>query len=329
MNEDDTDQLRPPASLPPSRRDLRASLLLPVAIVLAIWVVGLVVYVLTPRDFNTAVALIIGVALLGFLLFWTRSLEPRLRLIANLAALPALAGITAGLITGRSRYAIIGTTFTFLLLILQRMLSTPGSYRAAYRRFQAGDIEGALRFAGKAIEARPDYWRSYQLRALIHLLQRRFALAEQDAGRAIELQPGAHENYNTLGQIYLAEGRFGDARDAYQKAAAIAPDHALYQYYLGFSHYRLKAYRAAAESLAAAIRQTLPAIEYDLLAHYYLGQSLEALGKTEAAQEAYQAMANFKNGLQRLQAQLDGQSDLAYLALLRTDLADLEQHLYY
>ena len=295
--------------------------------VLAIWLVGVVVYALAPRDFNVLLALIIGAGLLGFLLIWTRRIQPRLRLIATLAALPAVAGVTAAVISGRARYAVIGIAFTFLLLILQRLLSTPGSYRAAYRRFQSGDTERALHLVDKAIASRPEYWQSYQLRALIHLLHGDFAAAEQDAGRALERQPGAHQNYNTLGQVDLAQGRFADARDLYQEATRLSPGRAMYHYYLGISHYRLKAYGAAAAALTAAINATLPVLEYDLLAHYYLGCSLEALGETTAAAKAYASMANFAGGLARLHQQLDDQLGYVHLDFLRADLADLEEKL--
>lgn len=308
-------------------RDLRASLLLPVGIVLAIWVAGLVVYALTPREFESIVALVVGAGLVGFLLFWTRRTELRLRLIAVLAALPALAGITAAMISGRSRYAVIGVAFTFLLLVLQRMLSTPGSYRAAYRRFEAGDTERALQLVDKALGARPDYWQSYQLRALIHLLHGDFGAAEQDARRAIEHQPGAHQSYNTLGQVYLAAGRFADARDSYQEAIGLAPDHAMYHYYLGFNQYRLRDYGPAAKALAAAVAGSLPVVEYELLAHYYLGQSLAALGEPEQAAHAYELMTNFADGVERLHEQLDGQPEYTHVALLRADLEDLEERL--
>ena len=326
MNQGDSEQPKR-SSVRPSRRELRSSLLLPVGIVLAIWIVGLVVYALAPGEFNIVVALVIGAGLLIFLLIWTRRIQPRLRLIAVLAALPALAGMTAGVISGRSRYAVIGIAFTFLLLVLQRLLSTPGSYRAAYRRFQAGDTGRALQLVNKAIAARPEYWQSYQLRALVYLLHGDLAAAEQDAGHAIERQPEAHQNYNTLGQIYLAERRFADARDVYQEAIRLAPDHAMYYYYLGFSHYRLQAYTAAAGALTAAIGGTLPVVEYDLLAHYYLGCSLEALGETAAAAGVYAAMANFAGGLERLHEQLDDQQGHAHLDLLRADLAGLEERL--
>jgi tetratricopeptide (TPR) repeat protein len=179
----------------------------------------------------------------------------------------------------------------------------------------------------KSIAARPDFRESYQLRALIHLAHMNFTAAERDARKAIELKPKAHAAYNTLGQVFLAQKRFDDAKDAYREALRQAPENALYRYYLGFSHYQLQAYRQAAESLATATQVTLPIVEYDLLAHYYLGRSLEALAETEQAQQVYQEMRNFKEGLPTLKDQLQEQPDYAHLRLMRADLADLERRL--
>ena len=65
-----------------SKKELRASLILPVIITLIIWGAGLLLYVVTPGEFNTAVALFISAALLAFLLYWTRHEEKRLRITA-------------------------------------------------------------------------------------------------------------------------------------------------------------------------------------------------------------------------------------------------------
>lgn len=310
-----------------SRRALRISLFLPVGMTVLIWLAGLVVYLVAPGEFNTAVSAIIGISLLIFLVYWTRRAPPSLRFTAILLALPAVAGITVGLISGSASYTLIGVAITFVLLVVQRFLHTPLSYRAAYGRFQAGDMEQALTLINKSIQSRPDFWQSYQLRALIHLLQIDFPRAERDARRAVERGPHAHSAYNTLGQIYLAQMAFAQARDTYLEALRLAPDNALYHYQLGLSYFRLEAFRKAAESFAIAIGRPLLTVEYDLLAHYYLGRSLQALGHEEQAQEAYDNMETAVDGLQNLKAQLRDQPSTPHLALMRTDLADLESRL--
>lgn len=148
-----------------SKSELRASLLLPILITIGIWAAGLVLYLVTPGEFNTAVALFISLSLLAFLLYWTRNAEKRLRITAVVIAIPALMGISLGLIRGRVSDTLLGVGLTFLLLFLYRTFNTPISYRVAFRRFRAGDMDTALDLVDKAIAARPDFWESYQLRA--------------------------------------------------------------------------------------------------------------------------------------------------------------------
>lgn len=317
----------PPSAHRPSPAELRASLLLPVAIILAVWLVGLLVFVLLPEHFTAVISLTIGASLLVFLLFWTRRANARTRLTAVLLALPALGGVTWGAVSGAVQYTLLGVGVTLLLLTAQRILSTPFSYRMAYGRFRAGDTERALELINKSIAARPDFWQSYQLRALIHLAHLNFQHAERDGLHALRLQPNAHPLYNTMGQIYLAQNRFDEATKAYIAARQLAPDYPLYRYFLGLSYYRLGQYQEAAESLAAATRGSFSQVEYDLQAHYYLGRSLEALGEQELAAQAFRAMAYFADGLVPLQAQLASQPPFPHLELLAADSADIEYRL--
>lgn len=310
-----------------SRRELGASLLIPIALGLLIFLVGAVVAWLAPWAFNTSITVLIGLGLLAYLVYYTRKASWRLRLTAIILAVPALVGITLGLINGSARDTLIGVGVTLLLLVLQRILSTPISYRAALRAFRQGDSQQALELINKSIGARPDFWESYQLRALIYLSQMRLAPAERDAQKALSLRPDAHPLYNTLGQIYLAEERFEEAAEAYGKALELAPSYALYAYHLGLSQYRQEAYRAAAESFAAATQGTLPLDEYDLQASYYLGRCLEALGEPEAAQKAYEQMAIFHASLKPLKRQVDNQPQYPHMARLHADVADIEQRL--
>ena len=307
-----------------SRRELRASFLLPVVIAIAIWLLGVAVFVVLPDEFDTAVSLIIAASLIIFLIYWTRHERLALRLNAILLAIPALAGITLGLLYGRSRYTLIGFSITLLLLTLQRFLSTPFSYRMAYSRFLAGDSQQALRLINKSIESRPDFWESYQLRVLLRLLRLDYDQAINDAQQALELQPNAHTVLNTLGQIYLAQMDFEQARDVFQQALALDTDSSTYQYHLGLCCYRLGEYQQAAEALAAATQGTLPIAEYDLWTHYYLGKSLLAVGDEETAAVAFTAMTQFAQALPDLQSQITHQPDYPHMALLHDDLADLE-----
>ncbi|MFQ5420960.1 MAG: tetratricopeptide repeat protein, partial [Anaerolineae bacterium] len=238
----------------PSRRELRLSLLLPVVIIIVVWLIGLGVYTVTPGEvlFNQVIAILIGSSLIVTLIFYIRQAAPRLRVWALSMAVPALVGITVGVVNGRSTPILIGCGITILLLIAQRALSIPFSYRAAAQAFNRGEMNRALTLINKSIIARPDFAESYQLRALILINNLQANAAEQDAQKAISLQPQADQFYNTLGQIYLSTGRYADMRETYQNAVAINPDRAMHYYHLGLSHYRLGAYRDAAAAFSMA-----------------------------------------------------------------------------
>lgn len=315
-------------SVKPSRRDLRASLVLPVGITVLIWLAGLLVFTLAPAaQFNNVIAALIGGSLLVYLFFYTRTAGWRLRVVALLLATPALIGITVGTVNGRLQPTLIGVGVTFVLLVIQRALNVPLSYRAASRAFERGDDVEALRLLHKSIEARPDFAESYQLRALIRLLQLDFPRAEKDARQAIAMQPKSHVYRNTLGQIYLAQGEYARARDVYADAIAVYDGITMYLYQLGFCHYRLGDYRQAADALATATRKGLPAETYELLAHYYLGRSLEALQQKQMAQEAFAKMTKFTEAVDRLAAQFAQQPETPYTQQLRRDLDDLRGRL--
>jgi hypothetical protein len=172
-----------------SPRELRSSFLLPVVIALVIWLVGVVVYLIVPGEFNTAVSIIIGIALFAYLLYYTRHARPAVRLLALVFAVPAMVGIALSFSSGSARPLVIGVGITFLLLVVQRLLDTPVSYRVALRYFSQGRMDEALAMINKAVEARPDFWESQQLRALIHLTRLDFTRAEKDARAAIALRP--------------------------------------------------------------------------------------------------------------------------------------------
>jgi Flp pilus assembly protein TadD len=282
--------------------------------------VGIVVYLVTPAAFNTAVSLIIGLSLFAFLLYYTRQARPAVRLLAMLFAVPALVGIALSLSSGSVRPLLIGVGLTFLLLVVQRLLDTPVSYRVALRHFGQGRMDEALRMINKAIEARPDFWESWQLRALIHLANLEYARAERDARRAIEMQPKAHPVYNTLGQLYLAQEQFAEAAAIYDQALDLDPGNGIYHYLLGLSLYRQGVFDEAVTALHTAVKRNLPLPEYDLLAHYYLGQSLEQSARPEAAQAVYAEMGNFKESLAYLQAQMGELPAYPHRAQMRADV---------
>ena len=309
-----------------TRRALRTSVLLPVVISFMILLIGAFIFTLVPADqFNNAIAIALGTGMLLFLAFWTRKSNWRLRLIALLFALPALAGIAYGVIQGTAQWMVIGVGLTFLLLVVQRAFSVPTSYRVAARRFQVGDFEQALNLVNKSINARPDFAESYQLRAMIRFAYKQFAKAEEDIRQAIALQPKAHHHYNTLGQIFLAESRYEEAIPVYEQATELDDRVAMHHYHLGLAHYRLGHFRQAAESLSTATRKTLPLSEHNLLAHYLLSRSLRKIKQKKLAATAVEMMHNYADGIDRLEARLAEQAEYEHVIKLRQEAAEIRK----
>jgi tetratricopeptide (TPR) repeat protein len=314
----------------PSRSELRASIVWPVVIAVGIWLAGLIVWLVAPGRFDALVSAVVALGLVIYLVWYQRSLRltPSERIFSLLLAVPAVAGITAGIIRGQALYAITGVSLSLLLLAAQRALTVPFSYRAALRHFSRGQLETALDLVDKAIAARPGFWESYQLRALIYLSGMQFPQAERDALKALELRPDAHPVHNTLGQLYLANCDYARAAEAYSKAVDLSPKQALYYFYQGVALYRLGRARDAAEALAAATRLGLPAVTHELQAYYYLGRALENNGEIEKAEEVFADMVKFKDGLEQLRGELSQQPDFPELPHLRADLRDMTKRLH-
>ncbi|MCP5101332.1 MAG: tetratricopeptide repeat protein [Chloroflexi bacterium] len=319
-------QTTPPVSEKPSRQELRASLLLPIIITIIVWLIGLLVYAISPEElqFNQLIGGVIGAALIIYLLYSTRNAALRLRITAFLMAIPALVGMTIGMINGRSTLIVAGIGITFLLLIIQRALTVPFSYRAALQAYRAGNYDQAQQLINKSIAARPDFAESYQLRGMIHLMNHRLGEAEKDVQSAIERQPTVDAHYNALGQIYLAAGRYQDAIPVYQQAGDLNGRQAMHDYHLGLCHYRLEVYQEAAEAFAAATRKTIPNVEYDLLTHYYLWHSLTRINRPNLAVEALEKLPNFSDGLTTLEAQIQSDSTFEHINQLQQDIAEIK-----
>ena len=301
------------------KQELRSSFLLPTAFGLAILLVSALVVIFSPWPFWISMTIVIAILLFAYLVWTTRGASWRLRSAALILAVPAVAGISYGLANGSTAAALLGVGMTLLLLTLLRFYQTPLSFRMASSSFRHGDLEGALELVDKSIGARPDFWESYQLRAMIHLSLMQLAYAERDGKRAIELNPNAHPVYNTLGHVYLAQENFPAAEEAYGRALDLAPGFALYLYHLGLSEYRQGKYQEAAESFAAATQGTLPTAEYDLQARYYLARSLEEIDAPQQAALAQAQMVKFAYGLPRLQETIAQMPDYPHLAQMRAD----------
>jgi tetratricopeptide (TPR) repeat protein len=266
-----------------------------------------------------------GVVLAG-VLFQMRKAEPVAKLKGLLVTLPALVGFNAYLMSGQSLFMLLGLGVT-LAVIAWLFASTPPHFRAAFKQFQAGDLDSALQLVNQTIQARPNAWEAYQLRSLICLCRTQVTDAEQDARVALRLKPNAHLNHSTLGQVYLIQGRYAEAKESFAAAWRLAPDYAMTHYNLGLAYYRLGEYADAVETLIVATKAGLPFVQYNFLAHYLLGRSLEALGQSSRAEAAYKSMTRFRGGLEKLIDEVCDKPDYPGIVAARADIADIERRL--
>jgi len=325
MNEQPESAPKPVSPHTLNQKELRASTLLPVIIPVGLVLLAGVVWLIVPDDFYTGLAIGISLSLLLFLLYWTRRQPVRQRVIALALAIPALVGLGLGMSNGRLSPILLGLGLTGFLLVMHRVLSVPISYRFAARRYQAGDLAGALALVEKTIEARPEFWEAYQLKALIFLAQGDFPRAERAAKEAVNVNPQSDAAANTLGQIYLAQIQFEAAKEIYTQIVGQNPDHALHWYHLGLCQYRLGEWADAVDSLVGATTRSPRILEYELWTHYYLWRCLQALNQEGQAAEVHAKMQKFAAGLPLLQAELTHQPETPHLPLLQADLTDLVQ----
>lgn len=324
MNEETPTTPKPISPHSLTKQEMRASFLLPIAIIIGVWLAAALIYFFFPASGVAALAVVV-LSLLLILLYWTRREPLRLRIWAIVLAIPALVGMGLGMVDGRLLPIFVGLGITVLLLALYRAISTPISYRFAYRSFRTGDYDQALQLVNKAITARPQHGESYQLKALIYLSQTDYRRAERAAREAIAHSPKQAQAHNILGQIHLTQAQFAAAQEAFAQAVLLDDRHALNWYYLGVCQYRQQAYAAAADSLLAAAQRTPRYVEFELLTFFYLWQTQLALQHAEKAAEIQAKLVEFAAGLTIWQENLPQQPDYPYKPLLAADVEQLAQ----
>ncbi|MGH0032851.1 MAG: arylsulfotransferase family protein [Myxococcota bacterium] len=95
----------------------------------------------------------------------------------------------------------------------------------AVAHVRAGDAERGLALLQDAVERWPRDARMQQHLGLIAFEEKKFALAVRALEAAVALEPGNAESYHTLARSQLRRGKVDAARDAIERALAIAPDH--------------------------------------------------------------------------------------------------------
>lgn len=244
-----------------------------------------------------------------------------------LFAVPLLAALVAFLLTNQLLFTALGFVVGYLIMEGLRFLLLPPHLHNAVRLYRRGALEDALPLVEQSIAARPERWESHYLRALILFGMSRLEAAEESARQATQLNADSDINHLTLGQILYAQGRFEEAEEAFADAVRAKGREGVNQYHLASAHYRLQRYEDAAPRLELATRLGLENPQIELLAHYYLGRSLQELGDEEAANAAYEEMQKHAEALEALQEDVQNVPDYPERALLQQDISAISSRL--
>ena len=208
------------------------------------------------------------------------------------------------------------------------------AYRLGNNAFFLGQNRAALSYyfqEQKALGAHADSVSSSAVWAQIGRVYARLGVSDSARiayERAIGNDSANDQAWGWMSELAEEEGRFEEALAAAERASALDPDHPDYQYRMGALHYRMGNLKAAVAPLRAAIA----AQPWHTGAHYNLGRTLIALGRTAEgaplldATDSLQALAS-DIVLARYAAQHtpEGQDEWIVLALLYEQAGQLDE----
>ena len=154
----------------------------------------------------------------------------------------------------------------------------------AHALIKADRNEEGLAASRMAVEKRPDSASAYSNLGLALMNQDRLDEAEKSLRRGLELDPRHKNARQNLAETLRKQQRYEAAAEAYSRVLKLDRRYALAHAGLGDALFRLKRYEEAAASLTKAI-----SLGRDLrmagTLHVLLGQTLQQLGRLEAAAE--------------------------------------------
>ena len=163
--------------------------------------------------------------------------------------------------------------------------------RYFFRKSTRRNLLFARQMFEQAIEIDPDYAEAHA--ALAHSVSvlsmfypsevADLAEAERASERAIQLSPNLAAAHAARGLVFFVQQRAADASTAFERALELDPTLFEALFFYGRTRFQAGAFEDAAALFSEAYRHS-----QDYNAAFFAGQSYEALGRREEAQEAYQ-----------------------------------------
>ena len=213
-----------------------------------------------------------------------------------------------------------------ILYLIRGRFLPPHVDRAA-RLFRSGRLQEALVAANAAIEARPESWEGYYLRALTYYDLNQLDDAAADARRAIELKPEEATTHAILCQVYYWQNRYDEAQLSFAKAAELNKRDPMNHYWLGATLFQQGEYGRAIPRLELSAGLKMPNQQLELLTYYYLGTALEAEGHVEDAQFPFKKMAKLDKVFAALEQDVRRAPESPGLPRLRQDVTAIRRRL--
>ncbi|MEA3407345.1 MAG: tetratricopeptide repeat protein [Chloroflexota bacterium] len=184
--------------------------------------------------------------------------------------------------------------------------STSLDFRRARQAYERGEDESALALLGALEEEDPAFCPTYHLRAVIHRQGGHYEKAAETCRRLIDLCPDLYYGHAELGMTLLKKREAGQAIAPLKRALEIAPNLPQAQFVLGVAQAQGGKPEEAIDALSRALRMGLHNKVHQLLARYYLYQSLLGAGYEERAQRERRRLHRQRRTLRRW---LDGEDE--------------------
>ena len=260
-----------------------------------------------------------------FLLWKT---EPPILPRSILTRVPLLIGIGAFLVTGVWLWwlaVIVGYSGWAIWLFFFRA----PALRVAMQQWKAGNVDQAILVLDRYIKLHASASDAYQYRAWLRLDRAQYLEAEQDIQTALQMKPRSYFLHYLLGRILLEQGHLSEAKEALQIAVRLGPGRGISYLSLGIIYHLEAEHLLAVDALCNGVGWGLPNASNYLVAYYYMGRELDALGQTVSGKRAYKLMTRYWKGYDMLVTALhtDSNPETPTSKLYGADLSDMGCHL--